>query len=146
MVQLVEPDSGMSILDPCAGSGGMLIQSHQYVLERGNDATDLFLAGQDSEGTPWKICKMNMILHGITSGDIQNYDTLKRPLHVDEKNELKRFDRVLSNPPFAQNYSRKDLLYPERFHTFMPESGKKADLMFVQHMVCLLYTSPSPRD
>ena len=138
MVQLVEPDSGMSILDPCAGSGGMLIQSHQYVLERGNDATDLFLAGQDSEGTPWKICKMNMILHGIKSGDIRHSDTLKRPLHVDEDNEIKKFDRVLSNPPFAQNYSRKELQYPERFHTFMPESGKKADLMFVQHMVSSL--------
>ena len=81
---------------------------------------------------------MNMILHGIKSGDIRHYDTLKRPLHVDEHNEIKRFDRVLSNPPFAQNYNKKEMQYQERFHTFMPETGKKADLMFVQHMVSSL--------
>tara|TARA_R110002072_G_scaffold302996_1_gene490925 strand:+ start:39442 stop:42066 length:2625 start_codon:yes stop_codon:yes gene_type:complete len=138
MVQLMEPDSGMSILDPCVGSGGMLIQSHQYVLERGRDARDLFLGGQDSEGTPWKICKMNMILHGIRSADIRHADTLKNPQHLDTNGEIKRFDRVLSNPPFAKNYTKKELKYPERFQTWMPESGKKADLMFVQHMVASL--------
>ena len=138
MVQLMEPDSGMSILDPCVGSGGMLIQSHQYVLERGHDARDLFLAGQDSEGTPWKICKMNMILHSIRSADIRHADTLKNPQHLDTNGEIKRFDRVLANPPFAKNYTKKEMKFPERFQTWMPESGKKADLMFVQHMVASL--------
>lgn len=141
MVQVVEPDAGMSILDPCVGSGGMLIQSHQYVLERGHDAKDLFLAGQDSEGTPWKICKMNMILHSIRSADIRHADTLKNPQHLDDKGEIKRFDRVLANPPFAKNYTKKEMKFPERFHTFMPEKGKKADLMFVQHMVSSLKTN-----
>ena len=141
MVQIVEPGEGMSVLDPCAGSGGMLNQSHQYVLERGQDASDLFLAGQDSEGTPWKICKMNMILHGIRNADIKHADTLKNPQHLDENGEIKRFDRVLANPPFARNYSKKEMKFPERFHTFMPESGKKADLMFVQHMVASLKTT-----
>lgn len=141
MVQLVEPEEGMSILDPCVGSGGMLNQSHQYVLERGQDASDLFLAGQDSEGTPWKICKMNMILHGIRNADIRHKCTLKSPQHLDEKGEIRRFDRVLANPPFARNYKKSDLKFPERFHTFMPESGKKADLMFVQHMIASLNTT-----
>ena len=138
MVQIVEPEQGMDILDPCVGSGGMLNQSHQYVLERGQDASDLFLAGQDSEGTPWKICKMNMILHGIRNADIKHADTLKNPQHLDQKGEIKRFDRVLANPPFARNYTKKEMKFPERFHTFMPESGKKADLMFVQHMISSL--------
>lgn len=53
-------------------------------------------------------------------------------------NELKRFDRVLANPPFSQNYVKKDIEYPGRFSVWMPEKGKKADLMFVQHMLAVL--------
>jgi type I restriction enzyme M protein len=50
-----------------------------------------------------------------------------------------RFDRVISNPPFSQNYSRQELQFPERFHYgSCPESGKKGDLMFAQHMLAVL--------
>ena len=50
-----------------------------------------------------------------------------------------RFDRVITNPPFSQNYSRDGIPFPERFRFgFCPESGKKADLMFVQHMLAVL--------
>jgi type I restriction enzyme M protein len=134
MVQIIEPQEGMSIYDPCAGSGGMLIQSKQYVQETGGDSRNLFLAGQESNGGTWSICKMNILLHGIRSSDIRQGDTIKEPQHIEQNGELKRFDRVIANPPFSQNYSKKEMKYPERFHTFMPESGKKADLMFVQHM------------
>jgi hypothetical protein len=75
---------------------------------------------------------MNMILHGAPDADIQNEDTIGRPLHKEE-GELMLFDRVISNPPFSQNYSRSDLDFPERFrYGFAPETGKKADLMFAQ--------------
>ncbi|KKK92754.1 hypothetical protein LCGC14_2699760 [marine sediment metagenome] len=60
----------------------MLIQSKQYVEETGGDSRDLFLAGQDSNGGTWAICKMNMILHGIRSADIRQADTLKEPQHL----------------------------------------------------------------
>jgi type I restriction enzyme M protein len=93
-------------------------------------------------GTTWSICKMNMLLHGISHADIRNADTLTDPQHKDERDELRRFDRVLANPPFSQNYSKtraKELIaYPGRFHVWMPEKGKKADLMFVQHMLAVL--------
>jgi type I restriction enzyme M protein len=50
-----------------------------------------------------------------------------------------RFDRVLTNPPFSQNYTRAGTEYQERFrYGWCPESGKKADLMFAQHMVSVL--------
>jgi len=138
LVQLVEPREAMSVYDPTAGSGGMLIQAWQYVQESGGDPNNLYLAGQEDNGGTWAICKMNMLLHGIKSFEIKQGDTIKEPRHFDENGELHRFDRVIANPPFSQNYSRKDMKHPERFHTFMPESGKKADLMFVQHMVASL--------
>jgi len=45
---------------------------------------------------------------------------------------------VVANPPFSQNYIKKDLKFSGRFPVMMPEKGKKADLMFVQHMLAVL--------
>ena len=138
MVELTEPKPGMSIYDPTVGSGGMLIQSRDFIQEIGGDPRDLTLAGQDSIGTTWSICKMNMLLHDIAHADIRQEDTIRRPQHRDKNNELKRFDRVLANPPFSQNYIKNNIEYPGRFAVWMPEKGKKADLMFVQHMLAVL--------
>lgn len=137
LVQLLEPIEGMTIGDPTCGSGGMLIQTRGYVEESGGNGKNLALYGQELSGTTWAICKMNMILHGYRSANIQNEDTLLKPAHV-ENGSLLQFSRILANPPFSQNYTRADMQFPERFHTFMPESGKKADLMFVQHIVATL--------
>jgi type I restriction enzyme M protein len=137
-VEICDPEEGMSVYDPTVGSGGMLIQMRDYLREKGGSSDELSLNGQESIGTTWSICKMNMLLHGISHADIRQEDTLKEPQHLDENNELKRFDRVVANPPFSQNYSRKELKLPGRFPVFMPEKGKKADLMFVQHMLSVL--------
>lgn len=137
LVQLLEPIEGMSVYDPTCGSGGMLIQSGQYVEESGGNAQRMALYGQELSGTTWAICKMNMILHGYRAADIRNEDVLAKPQHIND-GSLMRFKRVLANPPFSQNYSKAEMQFPERFHTFMPESGKKADMMFVQHIVATL--------
>jgi type I restriction enzyme M protein len=138
LVEIVDPQPHMSVYDPTCGSGGMLIQTRDHVRECGGDPRDLSLFGQESIGTTWSICKMNMLLHGIPHADICQEDTIRRPQHKDESNELKRYDRVLANPPFSQNYIKKEIEYPGRFAVWMPEKGKKADLMFVQHMLAVL--------
>jgi len=141
MVRLIKPREGMRIYDPCVGSGGMLILSKQHVEEHGGNTANLRLYGQDNNGGVWSMCKMNMILHGIADADIQNDDTLWNPLHLDG-GELMRFDRVITNPPFSQNYSKDGMKFPERFrYGSCPETGKKADLMFLQHMLSVLRTN-----
>lgn len=137
-VEICDPKAGMSVYDPTVGSGGMLIQTRDYLRENKEDAGELILAGQEENGTTWSICKMNMLLHGISDAKIEQGDTLRAPKHFAETNELTRFDRVLANPPFSQNYIKKDIAQPGRFSVFMPEKGKKADLMFVQHMLAVL--------
>ena len=72
LVHLTKPTAGNEIYDPAVGSGGFLIQAHQYVEEQGQDPNDLALYGQDSNGTTWSICNMNMILHNITRFSIEN--------------------------------------------------------------------------
>lgn len=137
-VEICDPEEGMRVYDPTVGSGGMLIQMRDYLREKGRNAEELALFGQEKMGTTWSICKMNMLLHGISHADIRQADTIREPQHLDENNELKRFDRVLANPPFSQNYIKKDLVFTGRFPVMMPEKGKKADLMFVQHMLAVL--------
>ncbi len=137
LVQITKPQEGNTIYDPTVGSGGFLIQAHQYVEEQGQNPNDLALYGQDSNGTVWSICNMNMILHNVTRFTIENGDTLEDP-QIFENGRIRKFDRVLANPPFSQNYSRATLKFPDRFREWCPETGKKADLMFVQHMLASL--------
>ncbi len=138
MIRIAAPTEGMRIYDPCSGSGGMLVLAKEYLDEHRLNSKNLSLYGQESNGGVWAISKMNMLLHGIPDAILLNGDTLAEPLHR-EGGELLSFDRIVTNPPFSQNYSRDDLQFPERFRFgFCPEGGKKADLMFVQHMVSRL--------
>lgn len=137
LVQITKPQAGHEIYDPTVGSGGFLIQAHQYVEEQGQNPNDLALYGQEVKGDVWSISVMNMILHNVNRFTIENGDTLEDPLLMDGNN-LRKFDRVLANPPFSQNYNRATLKHPSRFREWCPETGKKADLMFVQHMLASL--------
>lgn len=135
LVQLMKPEAGMSIYDPTVGSGGMLIQAHQYIEEQGQNPDDIELFGQESDPTVVAICKMNIILHNITKYNIEYGDTLDEPLN-EKDGQLIQFDRVIANPPFSQNYNKATMQYQSRFsYGFAPETGKKGDLMFVQHML-----------
>ncbi len=138
MVRLIKPEQKYRIYDPCVGSGGMLIEAQRFVADHEGTAHTPSLYGQDSNGGVWSICKMNMILHGIMDARIENDDTLADP-RIEDGNTWMHFDRVLSNPPFSQNYKRAGMKWPDRFqYGWCPEGGKKADLMFVQHMVASL--------
>lgn len=138
MVRLADPQEGQEVYDPCSGSGGMLILAAEHVREHDGNPRNLHLFGQEDNGGVWSISKMNLLLHGIPDADLRNGDTISEPLHV-AGGELLRFDRVLSNPPFSQNYTAEGLPFKERFsYGLCPEQGKKADLMFVQHMVSVL--------
>lgn len=148
MVRLLKPTLDHDIYDPCCGSGGMLIAAKEYIDEHGEDGRKANLFGQEFNGTVWSIAKMNMLLHGISTADLQNDDTLAEPQHV-EGGELMRFDRVLTNPPFSIPWGNtekdadgkpawKPKFADERFSFGqVPLGAKKADLMFLQHMLAV---------
>jgi type I restriction enzyme M protein len=139
LVNILEPTQDAEIYDPTVGSGGMLIESSNYVESRYGSARNLSLFGQEKSGTTWSLCKMNMLFHGIYDSNILNGDTLINPLHEnkEQSGELKTFDIVIANPPFSQNYSKDGMRKKERFNYWMPVKSK-ADFMFVQHMVASL--------
>ncbi len=138
MVRLIDPKPKMGIYDPTVGSGGMLIQCSQYVSEQAGDGTDLDSHGQDSDGGVVSIAKMNLILHNLQSSHIEFGNTLEEP-HNEKDGALIQFDRVIANPPFAQNWTLSRCKRPERFqYGHAPQTEKKADLMFLQHMLASL--------
>lgn len=137
MVRILKPAAGMKVYDPTCGSGGMLIITREYIEQSGGDPTNLRLCGQVNDPSAWAICRLNMLLHGVSGADIQLEDTLLHPLHR-EGGELERFDRVIANPPFSQNYTKNNMEFPERFRWgWCPTTGKKGDLMFAQHMLAV---------
>lgn len=143
IVRLVKPEPGSHIYDPCCGSGGMLIYARDFIEEHGGNPRSVNLYGQESSGTVWSIAKMNMLLHGISSADIRNDDTLAEPGHV-QGGELMRFDHVLANPPFSIVWGPSEKTtswapkFPERFkYGEVPLGAKKAELMFLQHMLAV---------
>ena len=56
LVSLLKPTAGMKIYDPTAGSGGMLIQTRNYLIEQGENAKNLSLYGQEMNLNTWAIC------------------------------------------------------------------------------------------
>jgi type I restriction enzyme M protein len=137
MVRLVNPQPGHRVYDPASGSGGMLIYARKHVEEHGGDVQNLSLYGNDAGGSAWVMGKMNMILHGIEKkAFLENSDVLADPAHLDNKGQRLYFDRILANPPFSMNYEREGMKFSERFaYGFCKETGKRADLMFFQHML-----------
>ncbi len=136
MGRILKPAQDAKICDPTVGSGGLLINMKNYVEMVYGSAKDLYLFGQESKEGTYKMCKMNMIFHGIKNANIHHCDTLLNPTLI-ENGELIKYDIVVANPPFSQNYTTKDMKFQNRFSFWMSKK-KQADFMFVQHMISTL--------
>ena len=136
LVALLKPAAGMRIYDPTAGSGGMLVQTRNYLANQGQNVANLSLYGQEMNLNTWAICKMNMFLHGVVSADIRKGDTLREPQHT-QSGELMSFDRVIANPPFSLKKWGKDEADSDAYGRFPYGTPPKdaGDLAFVQHMI-----------
>ena len=139
LVALIKPQKGMKVYDPTVGSGGMLIQSRNYLLQQGDDASNIALFGQENNLSTWAICKLNMFLHGFMDADIQHGDTLGDPKHIQD-GELVVFDRVIANPPFSLKKWGKELADSDPYGRYPYGTPPKdaGDLAFVQHMIASL--------
>ena len=89
LVAMMEPKEG-KVFDPACGSGGMFVQSDDFAHHSGN----LSFFGQEPIDTTLRLCKMNLILHGL-DGDIRMGNSLLNDKHPDLQ-----ADFVIANPPF----------------------------------------------
>lgn len=98
IVNILEPQSGV-LLDPACGSGGMFIQSGDFVNQLGMSANSaMTFYGQEKVEYNAKLCLMNMAVHGLT-GVIKSGDEANTFYH-DAHNLNGCCDFVMANPPF----------------------------------------------
>lgn len=131
VAKLAVPKPGDRICDPACGSGGLLIKAAKEVGDR-----NFALFGQESNGSTWALCRMNMFLHSFDSARIEWCDTLNSPLLV-ENDRLMKFNCVVANPPFSLDKWGAENAESDQFNRFWrgvpPKS--KADWAFITHMV-----------
>ena len=92
---LIEPYDG-TIFDPACGSGGMFIQSAELVKSKQGDINKINVYGQEKDAATWRLAKMNLILHGISSNLGKTYDSS----FTNDQHKGLYFDYVMANPPF----------------------------------------------
>lgn len=98
IVNIIEPKSGI-LLDPACGSGGMFIQSGDFVNQSGMNANSaMTFYGQEKVEYNAQLCLMNMAVHGLT-GVIKSGDEANSFYH-DAHNLDGCCDYVMANPPF----------------------------------------------
>jgi len=131
LAKLVDPKPGARICDPACGSGSLLIKVAKEVADK-----NFALFGQESNGSTWSLCRMNMFLHEMDSARIEWGDTLNNPKLI-ENDELMRFDVVVANPPFSLEKWGHENASHDRFKRFgrgVPPKSR-GDYAFISHMV-----------
>ena len=142
IVEAVNPTKDDSVLDPAVGTAGFLIAAYNHVKsqhdgkdERGNTNEEQSLTaderaklyknyhGFDIDPTMVRTARVNMYLHGFTTPDIQNHDTLSSEDHWDKK-----YDVILANPPFM---TPKGGIQP---HKKFSISASRAEVLFVDYI------------
>lgn len=98
IVNIIEPKNGI-LFDPACGSGGMFIQSGDFVNQSGMNANStMTFYGQEKVEYNAKLCLMNMAVHGLT-GVIKSGDEANS-FYYDAHNLDGCCDYVMANPPF----------------------------------------------
>jgi len=138
LVNILDPDEGYEIYDPCSGTGGMLIVSHYYLASKGKDPKKLFLHGQEINVDTWAISMMNVMLHDMEA-EIKHGDTFADPKFLDKVGSLRKFDIVVANPMWNQDGYRQ-LMENDKFgrFTYGIPPNNWADWGWVQHMLASL--------
>ena len=144
IVKVVNPKIGETIYDPAAGTGGFLVQAHQYIrasLGKSTTEQEIQLAkstlfGREKEKLIYPITLANLVLHGIDEPNIWHGNTLTKNetyggLFTDAPQQ---FDIVLMNPPFGgeENIDAQ---------TNYPYKTSSTQVLFLQEIIISSLTS-----
>lgn len=130
LIAVLSPNSGR-VYDPCCGSGGMFVQSEEFVKAHGGRVDDISIYGQESNPTTWRLAAMNLAIRGFAA------DLGKEPADTfgrDQFPDLK-FDYIMANPPFnISDWGGEKYESDPRWQFGRPPVGN-ANYAWLQHML-----------
>lgn len=137
LAKLLQPKPGDKIFDLACGSGSLLIHVAKEVRNPdGTPSNNFSLFGQESNGSTWALCRMNMFLHEQDGARIEWCDTIANP-KLAEGDKLMKFNIVAANPPFSLDKWGADVAGADKYQRFWrgipPKS--KGDYAFITHMI-----------
>ncbi|TWT80646.1 putative type I restriction enzymeP M protein [Planctomycetes bacterium CA13] len=139
MVEVVSPQVGDRVYDPCFGTSGFLGEAADYMRESVRGGKGKQLSGKDLEKLQnatfygleikpltYLLGTMNMILHGIESANLELGNTLE--LHNQNVSEKDRYDVILSNPPYGGKMASE-------LQTNFRVRSAATECLFLQHIM-----------
>jgi type I restriction enzyme M protein len=135
IAEMLEPYKG-KIYDPCCGSGGMFVQSIDFVKSHQGNTKDISIYGQEFTAVTYKLAKMNLAMRGISAnlGDVPA-NTFFKDQHPDLK-----ADYIMANPPFNQSQWREknELEDDPRWAGYTTPPTGNANYAWIMHMLSKL--------
>lgn len=130
LVSMLEPKQGR-VYDPCCGSGGMFVQSENFIEDHGGRRDDISVYGQEINHTTWRLAMMNLAVQGIDAEIKWNNEG---SFIRDELPDL-RADYILANPPFnISDWGGERLTEDARWKFGTPPRGN-ANYAWLQHIL-----------
>jgi type I restriction enzyme M protein len=130
IVEMLEPGGGR-VYDPCCGSGGMFVQTEQFIAEHDGGRAEVAIYGQESVEQTWRMARMNLAVHGIDNAGLAAGDTL-----VGDRHAGVQMDYVMANPPFNIKDWARDAADP-RWRFGVPPA-RNANYAWIQHILSKL--------
>ena len=130
LVAVLSPHKGR-IYDPCCGSGGMFVQSEEFIKSHGGKIDDVSIYGQESNPTTWRLAAMNLAIRGLAVDLGKTHgDTFANDQFPDLK-----FDYIMANPPFnISDWGGEKYENDVRWNYGRPPEGN-ANYAWLQHML-----------
>lgn len=136
LVAVLSPHKGR-IYDPCCGSGGMFVQSEEFIKSHGGKVDDVSIYGQESNPTTWRLAAMNLAIRGLS---VDLGKTHANTFANDQFPDLK-FDYIMANPPFnISDWGGEKYENDVRWKYGRPPVGN-ANYAWLQHMLWKLKPS-----
>jgi type I restriction enzyme M protein len=132
IVEVLEPSRGR-VYDPCCGSGGMFVQTENFIAERDGNPKNVSIYGQESVEQTRRMAKLNLAIHGIDGAGLgaRCADTF-----VDDQHPGLQMDYVMANPPFnIKDWARDE--HDPRWRFGVPPAGN-ANYAWIQHILSKL--------
>ena len=130
LVEILQPFKGR-VFDPCCGSGGMFVQSLEFLKNHKGNLREISIFGQEFNAETWKIAQMNLAIHSIEANLGNSY----ADSFTNDKHPTLKADFVMANPPFnLSDWGQSSLKDDVRWKFGLPPASN-ANFAWMQHMI-----------